>query len=286
MDLIFSQRPDLFRRGDGPRGGAATVRVAGRRRLADHRLLRPAAWRARPRSRWWRRSTGSSTVAARAAASAPPPPVPADEAAGPIVVSNVGLPGVVDRNPRPAPTSRRGSAPSLRGPARGPRPRRHAAALDVARADLAEGRYDGPPRHAGAGRRGRGVRGHVRALANLDPERAEAACAEAARRHPLSGELHYLRAVLLMVLGRDEEAAQAARGPSTSTGRWRSPTSPWGRSCAPGDRAGRAARFPQRPRPLRGAASRRAVPSPTASPPAASPTKPAFRCWWAPEESR
>jgi chemotaxis protein methyltransferase CheR len=52
---------------------------------------------------------------------------------------------------------------------------------------------------------------HVRALANVDPAEARRACAEAAARHPLAPELHYLEAVLLVELGRDEEAARAAR---------------------------------------------------------------------------
>jgi len=52
---------------------------------------------------------------------------------------------------------------------------------------------------------------HVRSLANLEAAQAEQACAAAAERHPLSTELHYLQAVLLLELGRDEEAAWAAR---------------------------------------------------------------------------
>jgi predicted Zn-dependent protease len=52
---------------------------------------------------------------------------------------------------------------------------------------------------------------HVRALANLDTAGAERACAEAALRHPLSAELRYLQAVLLLELGREEEAGRAAR---------------------------------------------------------------------------
>jgi chemotaxis protein methyltransferase CheR len=52
---------------------------------------------------------------------------------------------------------------------------------------------------------------HVRALANLDPGQAARACTEAAARHTLATELHYLHAVLLLDLGRDEEAARAAR---------------------------------------------------------------------------
>jgi chemotaxis protein methyltransferase CheR len=52
---------------------------------------------------------------------------------------------------------------------------------------------------------------HVRALANLEPDRAERACAEAVARHALSAELHYLHAALLLELGRDEEAVRAVR---------------------------------------------------------------------------
>ncbi len=52
---------------------------------------------------------------------------------------------------------------------------------------------------------------HVRALANVDAARAERACAEAAARHPTVAELQYLRALLLLGLGREAEAARAAR---------------------------------------------------------------------------
>jgi chemotaxis protein methyltransferase CheR len=52
---------------------------------------------------------------------------------------------------------------------------------------------------------------YARALANVETGRAERACAEVAERHPLSAELHHLHAVLLLELGRDEEAARAAR---------------------------------------------------------------------------
>jgi chemotaxis protein methyltransferase CheR len=51
----------------------------------------------------------------------------------------------------------------------------------------------------------------VRALANLDAGRAVEVCAEAATRHPLAAELHYLHAVLLLDAGRDDEAVRAAR---------------------------------------------------------------------------
>lgn len=52
---------------------------------------------------------------------------------------------------------------------------------------------------------------YVRSFANLATPDAERACAEAAACHPLSTELHYLHAVLLMDLGRQDAAAQAAR---------------------------------------------------------------------------
>ena len=52
---------------------------------------------------------------------------------------------------------------------------------------------------------------HIRALANLDLARAEAASAEAVKQHSLSSDLHYLRAVILHGMGRDQDAAEAAR---------------------------------------------------------------------------
>jgi chemotaxis protein methyltransferase CheR len=51
----------------------------------------------------------------------------------------------------------------------------------------------------------------VRALANLDPAQAETACAEAAERHALAAELHYVHGVLLLELGRDTGAEHALR---------------------------------------------------------------------------
>jgi chemotaxis protein methyltransferase CheR len=51
----------------------------------------------------------------------------------------------------------------------------------------------------------------MRALSNLDVAGAEQACAEATTRYPLSTELHYVQAVLLLNLGRTEEAARALR---------------------------------------------------------------------------
>jgi chemotaxis protein methyltransferase CheR len=51
----------------------------------------------------------------------------------------------------------------------------------------------------------------VRALANVDPEAAVKACAEAAARHPITVELRYLECLLHMSVGRLGEAERAAR---------------------------------------------------------------------------
>lgn len=50
---------------------------------------------------------------------------------------------------------------------------------------------------------------HVTALANIDTEQACLKCSELSERHPLSVELHYLHAVLLMELNRDVAATNA-----------------------------------------------------------------------------
>ncbi len=52
---------------------------------------------------------------------------------------------------------------------------------------------------------------NVRTLANVDPAAANEACVRAISRHPLSVELHYLHAVLLLDGDRPEDAAQAMR---------------------------------------------------------------------------
>jgi chemotaxis protein methyltransferase CheR len=52
---------------------------------------------------------------------------------------------------------------------------------------------------------------HVRAWANLDARQAEQICAVAAQRHPLYTELHYLHAILLLDLGRDDDAVLRLR---------------------------------------------------------------------------
>ena len=52
---------------------------------------------------------------------------------------------------------------------------------------------------------------HVRALANLDPERALEAAKAAALHHKLDAEIHYLHAALLMELDFARDAAEAIR---------------------------------------------------------------------------
>jgi chemotaxis protein methyltransferase CheR len=51
----------------------------------------------------------------------------------------------------------------------------------------------------------------VQALANLDQTAALKACDEALAQHPLSAELHYLHAVLLVEVNQHKAAAEAAR---------------------------------------------------------------------------
>jgi chemotaxis protein methyltransferase CheR len=115
-----------------------------------------------------------------------------------------------------APTS---PSPSLPGepslsPQPLPQPRlEEADPLDQARRALNDGDYARVlelTRSAEAGVEVSTLR--VRAVANLaGPAEAERTCSEAVARHSLSAELHYLRTVLLMELGSDEAAAQAAR---------------------------------------------------------------------------
>jgi chemotaxis protein methyltransferase CheR len=51
----------------------------------------------------------------------------------------------------------------------------------------------------------------IQALANVEVAEAERACQTALERHPFSVELHYLHAVLLVALGRLDEAIRAAQ---------------------------------------------------------------------------
>jgi chemotaxis protein methyltransferase CheR len=107
---------------------------------------------------------------------------------------------------------RRSGGPAPGGAARPERDEALAAAIAEARDDLARGDYGrASERTRGLDRDAEAAAVHVRALANLDPARAEHACIAALGIHPFSAELSHLRAVLLVSLGRDAEAARAAR---------------------------------------------------------------------------
>jgi chemotaxis protein methyltransferase CheR len=111
---------------------------------------------------------------------------------------------------RPAPAVTL-QAPIAAAPAP-PASKESADSLREARAALLRGDYDGAVRWI-EGHRGdpEACVVHIKALANIDTLRAAHAAAEAAQRHALSPELHYLHAVLLMEVNRDVEAVQAAR---------------------------------------------------------------------------
>ncbi len=51
----------------------------------------------------------------------------------------------------------------------------------------------------------------VQAIAKTSVERAERACSESVKRHPMDGPLHYLHSTLLLALGRDAGALVALR---------------------------------------------------------------------------
>jgi chemotaxis protein methyltransferase CheR len=51
----------------------------------------------------------------------------------------------------------------------------------------------------------------VKAMANIDTQRAASVCRQLTERHPLQTELHYLHGVLLMELRLDDEASQAVK---------------------------------------------------------------------------
>jgi len=121
----------------------------------------------------------------------------------PAVVAAPPVPPPGAERPAPRPTA---DAPAV-GAVAGPAP-----TLAAARDDLGRGNYAAAAgRTAGLGGFAEACALHVRALACLDTGDAERACGEAVARHPLSAELHYLHAALLLGLGRDDEAARAAR---------------------------------------------------------------------------
>jgi chemotaxis protein methyltransferase CheR len=82
--------------------------------------------------------------------------------------------------------------------------------LAEARAALAEGDYQ---RAADLtdDLRGQGAIIHVKAMASIDLAAAAEACQTATSKRPLSQELHYLNAVLMMDLNRHHEAAESLR---------------------------------------------------------------------------
>ena len=174
MDLILCRNVLIYLDADAARAvapEAPTTRWP--RGMADRRLVRPAPGRPRPvRARADR--TGGCSTAGRCRAR-----------------------GRVD-GPR-----RAGRSTSRRPSGSTPWPGLRAAVArgDYARAvSLTRGRDDAEA-----------LALHVRALANLDVRLAERASAEATARHPLSDELRHLRAVLLLDLGREAEAAREAR---------------------------------------------------------------------------
>jgi chemotaxis protein methyltransferase CheR len=85
------------------------------------------------------------------------------------------------------------------------------APLDEAAAAFARGDYAAAVELAALSGEADAAALRVRALANLDALRAERAAAEAAARHPLRAELHYLHGALLLGLGRNDEAILAVR---------------------------------------------------------------------------
>jgi chemotaxis protein methyltransferase CheR len=136
-------------------------------------------------------------------------PPPESEKENAIFPTPSATPGGIDSGPEPL----RASASIGAAAVQDPTPlSRLGEELTAARADLAQGHYaDAAERARAIGDVSEAAALRVRALANLDPAEAERACALAIERHPLSGELHYLHAVLLHTLGRDDDAARAAR---------------------------------------------------------------------------
>jgi chemotaxis protein methyltransferase CheR len=148
---------------------------------------------------WQRLAPGARpTPAAPPAFAALPPLPPLPVAQAPIFPSPVPLP--VRPPPVPVPP------PPAAAPPR-PNDRLEPARQAMERGDwkdaaqLARTQAEGPEAAEVA----------IRAQANVSPEVAAAACAEAAARFPLAPGLRYLEAVLLLGLGRLAEAERAAR---------------------------------------------------------------------------
>ena len=138
----------------------------------------------------------------------------------PRVAARIGVPSTSNAQtgwPGPRPPGSRtraesGGAPPAQAPDLPTSDAPIAEILAEAREDLAQGRY------ARAVERTRALEGdaeadalRIRALANLDPVAADRDGLAATARHPCSTEIHHLRSVVLIALGRDAEAAAAAR---------------------------------------------------------------------------
>ena len=120
------------------------------------------------------------------------------------------VPAPVQAPPPPAPVLPVAKPPPAPPPVPAPPPAPDG--LEDARRALARGDWHEAARRAGALQDDPGAAVMaVRALANLDPEEAVRTCAEAVTRHPLTVELRYLQALLLLGLGRLPEAERAAR---------------------------------------------------------------------------
>ncbi|XXF77651.1 protein-glutamate O-methyltransferase CheR [Myxococcaceae bacterium GXIMD 01537] len=138
-------------------------------------------------------------------ANAPPtPPLLPNTPPEPLLPANA-------RPPPPSPRATPGepSAPPAPAP---PTESARPESLEDARHALAQGNWREAARLTGALEDDRdAVTRGVRALANLDPEVAARVASDATIRHPLSVELRYLQALLLLGLGRLADAERAAR---------------------------------------------------------------------------
>jgi chemotaxis protein methyltransferase CheR len=112
----------------------------------------------------------------------------------------------------PPPVTTRIPSPPTPAAVPAPVPPTAPQALEAARQALARGNWREAARLASSlAEDPRAAVLEVRALANLAPEEAARACARAVAQHPLSAELRYLEALLLLGAGRLQEAERAAR---------------------------------------------------------------------------
>src|SRR5262249_55266259 len=139
------------------------------------------------------------------------PPL-SDEAPFEVVVADQG---VFYRRGDPP---RRSDGPGARSVAQGARGNERGAIGEDGRGVVDEGGLAGSTRALGPSSPScdhepdvAAVASGIRALANQDVAEAQRRCAAATERHPFSTELHYLRAVLLVALGRDDAALRAVQ---------------------------------------------------------------------------